>query len=1011
MQSKFEDYIKNKKIELDSIIIPFINIYANQHKKHSSFLTKNFGNYIYVVVQNKENYFFYKKIIDVEIKKIEDYNNIDEKDTNPENKNDNNNKVNNNIDNSNNTIKFQICSTYELFNHLKENNIKSPYMLVEGQKYSLEKIFNLDNLKFNGENNKMLLYLDYSDYLQFTIKELPTIENDETISFMPKDLTLYFDLLFKYNDSNALFVYYDSPSRKTLMAKIITFKGNKSLKFYKICGPSGIGKSITLFLSSKLYANILYFNLKVMNSLKNKFKFHIIYNLVIESCYYLDLTKEQQTELEELFSKIKEADFFDKLIEIINYFIENKLIIMIILDQFKNDVIDISKFRIIESKVKIQDIIYVKLLICASTNDYDIRDELKKSWSMDFFNDTKLTLKNEEYFFYINRLNDENKDKDGSEFYNDILSEFNYLAKYKNKFKKIRNLKEINETTNKEILDEFISISNTIKQNLYQLYSKIYHKENPNSYSIDEIKPYMVYWLNYLNKKIGQKLNYDEIKTIIKIISIKYYIFDFQIDGFTINYNFNFIRTIIEHIINDDLEGFYQNGYFEKHTGYTIGDYFEQLSIKALVEKKLNFENINMEETYLFNVKEISNMKEFHLDFLDNSMKLVLEKTLQDYKVKKEDLKNKNIFANEFGEFKDIKDYIYYKNNNIDFYKAKYIREMKTDYIIKGNKQFGDLNVFIKQINENGKKIDFAFLTGKKDNKEIYLFQMKSYDDEKTHSVNFNETKSSIKENIKEMLINSEYLLGMTIKSWHYIVVISLQLINNTQKYSKKLEKKCQENGLEYIFFEPLKRKFYDKDFAELTKYIGNKYSNLNVELNNYYPINFIEQNYENYQENFLKTIYKNINWSINKFIKNSIKCLLGNQKDIKKSFNKLISEIQKYFGVHHVKFIGAYKFMKCINIPQPKNNFIILYREIETNNFYIFIKRPPNMQLIYFYSLEKDQKGIINKVENHFDVYPKIEKKKKFYVFIIEDIDNIYFKDVDDNESMISLEEEKFEY
>ena len=86
---------------------------------------------------------------------------------------------------------------------------------------------------------------------------------------------------------------------------------------------------------------------------------------------------------------------------------------------------------------------------------------------------------------------------------------------------------------------------------------------------------------------------------------------------------------------------------------------------------------------------------------------------------------------------------------------------------------------------------------------------MKVFDKENSHSCSFNETKTSRKDSLKPMLINIEYLLGMNVKHWYYVIII---LIDKKKKegyqFFDYLVNKCQTNGLEYLFYKPFENAF-----------------------------------------------------------------------------------------------------------------------------------------------------------------------------------------------------------
>lgn len=320
---------------------------------------------------------------------------------------------------------IKICSTYEIIDYCKKNKYK-PYFEIETIKYKLQDIKNFDiiqkikkfeNITFVQEN------YEYDEYKNE--KELQDYPSDDT-SLEPDKLSKFFLLFFKFN-SKQMFKFWASDKRTKLLFKICDFKKQTDLYMFKICGPSGIGKSMTLFLLSRYYHNYLYFNIKTLRDLKLKEDIVNYSNILIESCKYLTLTKEQ---LDELTSK--KNNYFNSLYSIVKFLINNKLLSVIILDQFKYDSIDKNEYDLILADISKQKSKYVKILICCSTNDKEIREECLKSWNEKIFFENKLNEKNQNYFFYIDELCEKNDDKDS--YYGKILAEFNWIPKYKQIF-------------------------------------------------------------------------------------------------------------------------------------------------------------------------------------------------------------------------------------------------------------------------------------------------------------------------------------------------------------------------------------------------------------------------------------------------------------------------------------------------------------------------------------------------------------------------------------------------
>ena len=55
--------------------------------------------------------------------------------------------------------------------------------------------------------------------------------------------------------------------------------------------------------------------------------------------------------------------------------------------------------------------------------------------------------------------------------------------------------------------------------------------------------------LQHLSLNINKHLNYDKLKEIVEICSLKYYTFEFESNYFTFNYSFDYVQEIIEDLI------------------------------------------------------------------------------------------------------------------------------------------------------------------------------------------------------------------------------------------------------------------------------------------------------------------------------------------------------------------------------------------------------------------------------------------------------------------------------
>lgn len=900
----------------------------------------------------------------------------------------------------NKTDKFFICSTCELLDYCKKNNY-IPYIELDNNKYEFKCMFDsISHLKFAQLDN-IILIQDYRNYYDYKNESVTSCYPNENSKLEPEKLSKFFELFFKFQTKSD-FDYWESKTRKNFISFILTYKTNKGLHCFKICGPSAIGKSMILFVISRYSNNFLYFNLKTLRLLKQKDDNVQIQNILIESCKYLNLNNNQINELSSLFKSNRNCPFFVCLKKIVQFLINNNILSVIIFDQFKNDSIDKEQYDEILLLISQQINKNVKLLICSSTNDKEIREECIKSWKSRIFFLSQLNEKNQNYYFYIDELY--NKKKTGNNLYDNILYTFNYIPKYKAKFKYLLN----NEgNTTQQLNKDLKEIKERVENNLKDLYRIINEKDKSESIIIMK----MVESLRYLDLNINEQINYEKLEEFTRICSFKYYRFKFEQKFFKINYNFPYMYEIVNQIIDTHLEDFYKYKRKDEHSGTANSDFFELFSGKSLKNRKLELPE--SENTICVKVKEIVEMNEFSKNELDSSFNKEIYSHLEKYEVKKDDfieenkeiekeLKGRNLLLN-------LKDIINYNCNDIEYNKLKYLNGLKKESIIFGNKNLGDMSVFINQKNQRGKTLDLAYVYGEKNAKIFIGFQMKAYDEELSHDCKFNSTKDNLKNALQPMLVNIKYLMGMNIKSWHYVVIILLDKRKEEGKqYFKKIVKTCINNGLEYIFYEPFENKFYNRYLENITKFIPNQFSNLDNSIETILPINIMDLiEMEKYMNNFNNYMINN-NYNNTNYIEKGLTSLIIKKRkrtqsatltskiendEIKNALNSILGNIKIKFYFNCIKFVGEYQFLKnTTSIPIPKIGYFFLIPSIEKDIYFIaFNKEREDKYFEYIIDYELDSLDlpknleIIKEVEANY-IISKIDMKEKFYVFSYEE-------------------------
>ena len=985
LNGDLKNHIKEKKFELNNkLTFDFEFIYDIISRKilYKKLVIIYYDNYASILYK-KFNYMFFYKLVSVEINLI----------------------FNESSDNK--SEKFFICSTYELLQYCNLKNYK-PYLIIDNAKYEFNYIFDTIYPQTIAKLDKILLEQDYRKYDDYIKEDPPTNFPINKSELEPKKLSKFFDLFFKF-ETKSNFEYWESDKRKNFIFFVLRYQSNEDIHCFKMCGPSGIGKSMTLFLISRYYYNFLYFNLKTIKQLKDEKDYLSIHNILIESCKYLQLTKKQVNALSSLINKKAFVSFFSCLKDIIKFLIKYKLLSVIILDQFKYDTIDKQDYNDImlliseqkEEKKK------VKLLICSSTNDKEIREECIKSWKLKIFFLTQHSIEYQNYYFYISELFVH--DAKVNDSYDIVLNNFNYIPKYKNKFKYLKEEKSSSILTDK-LNQDLKDIENKVEKNLKDLYRILNRKE----LSEEVINMKMIESLRYLYLNIDKNLEYKELEEFMSICSFKYYIFKFEINYFSINYSFTYMKEIVNKIIDTHLEDFYKYMRNKEHSGSASSDFFELFSGKSIKDGKLELPE--SKGSICIKVNEIVKMNEFSSSNLDNLIKEEIYSNLKIYKVKKDNfiIGSKNI--NQELEERNLllslsaDNYISYDDQGLEYYKLNYINELNKEnkeYNISGNPNLGDMSVFINQKNQRGRKFDLAYVYGKKDNKTFIGFQMKAYDEEASHDINLESSKKNIKKSLQPMIINIKYLMDMDIKFWHYVVII---LYDKTKKegkqYFQKAVELCQNNGLEYIFYEPSETQFYNRNLEIINKFIPNQMSNLDNNIEDILPINIINDlDIEKYMKDFSDYIqekkYNNANYIkeglltlINKKRKRE-ESIYKNKKQMKDEIKSVLSEIygdlRLKFNFKSIKFVVAYKFINSENIPIPKKNFLFLMESNKEGIYIISFKNENNDNVYYEYkinsgidNLDKNKSQIFNNLERKA-VNAYINKEEKFYVFKYE--------------------------
>ena len=439
---------------------------------------------------------------------------------------------------------FHINFYYDLNNDRNRKNIylkNEPYTFnFNGNDYiGFEKIALLQFLSDEYEKKKFIIiqkdlnlsfnsYINFIDYgiSKFEIKydyknrkispdkyELQNIYIKKN-SYKAEDINFNFPYYvdIKENDFNN-FQYYETEFREYFLETIIEYIDTHS--YIAICGPYGCGKTVTLLklIMSDETRRFFYINLWSVSEInleevKELLKYECIKLFkknIIELIDKKDLSKEEENmkEIMNLINNFKENEkIFELILNIISLLKNIKNNFIIVIDQYS------SKYDI--NNNYIQNIIAfitnsnIKLLICSSMNNNDIKNFLSKS----FFIDEELNFLSYIYVGALIRFNNEYI-RNESLILQKLMYEFGNLYHY-------YYLLKDNERKNNDLNEFLISEKETIQkevENFYLNKEKEYIDKSRMTKDIADI----IYFIN--EKKI---FLYEDLKNLITKLPLKF---------------------------------------------------------------------------------------------------------------------------------------------------------------------------------------------------------------------------------------------------------------------------------------------------------------------------------------------------------------------------------------------------------------------------------------------------------------------------------------------------------
>ena len=438
-----------------------------------------------------------------------------------------------------------------------------------------------------------------------------------------------------------------------------------------------------------------------------------------------------------LFSEIKdiiEQDYFkdflpfQTILRIIDFFAVKEKIAIFVFDQSKEKYnSNLFYDKIINSGSNI------KVVLCSSINDKNMRDECCKTWiKCDLIIMRTLTVKNQKYYFYYDKLYEKKFNN-----LNKIEKLFNGITKYVKQYEEKNNNKDSLEKEN---------VDKNINSHIIKKIEEFYENKD---LTLDLA-------LTIIKNLIDKEYEISKLSNILQYIPLKYFVIKFiDNEHFIIKMHFPFLN----YVVNKNLTEKEVNDYFikEKYLKSFIendsvkGDYFE-FAVKEgiknnyiILPDKINY-SIMLEDICTMKIiednKEEDYLEEEKIDEVfskNNKILLEYDDLEQIEETSLESETNNNLKENYFHQ--DENNIIKKLLNNFDIdLESKIIEDDIENYrrkeinkIIEGKEEIniskikynGNRNYLIDQKKKKGRMLDYAFLYGDKKNKIFIGFQIK----------------------------------------------------------------------------------------------------------------------------------------------------------------------------------------------------------------------------------------------------------------------------------------------
>ena len=876
--------------------------------------------------------------------------------------------------------KVKIYSSDEIERYIKSKNKDITKLYIKDGRNNRYKDC-IENLGYILKNSKLEIR-QKSPLPDFQLQDALSLDED----YSPNEYSKYFYKYFFYEDQtkdNEKILFQNNEMREIIFDNILSkLMNNEKIKAFKFTGPSSIGKSLTLLRLSRISYNIAYINLKAINECKADLLQS--YSIVMSELERFNVKNKLQDFLNVINNNYNDNESYLKLLlNIMKFLSEFNDKFVFIFDQFK------LKYIIDGFMEEIKKFNNINIVLCSSINDKNIRNECLKTWLEKGKNILKLEPDNQDFYFYFEKIFSSKKSDCKNN--NIVFRQFAYMPKYINKYKHYSDKNKIYEevkTYIKNKIDEFC-VSNELEKSL--VYSNLRYIANK-EYEYDKfndiikycplkffiIKFYADYFkIKYLFPFIKNVINYEytenECYTYFKnelykkdritnnLIKGDYFeaaaklgLMNLELpeknnDSVKILNEIVSMDKIIDNKNNYYIEEIDENNDEEEEKKEIKDENYKNINDILLKKKEENNNNIkiqenNEEQKYKYpenedvEEKEKEEEEEEEEEEKDSEESELLEKEENNAenkefevllkKFSEDEKKNNSNKEKWIGFAKEVK--LYYKT--IEDYRLEEIKEQRKEkQIFTKSLINGDDSIFLDQYSKFGKTLDFAYIYGDKNDKVFIGFQMKCYFENSTIKNKFI-NKNSIKKSCRKILVNSMKLFNCKITKWYYYLVFYYNPNNKNENLSKKVINKCKLNDISFFFYDPIDKKFYNKQKNKLIvmqKLPMNKIADLETNI-----IDMDKYTFNLPKENILNICQKRVT-IINEFIEDLSKTLNLHNPNLK----EILSKIESNLGIkdYWVGFHSKCNFNKSLICPK-KDQCILLYKKKPVNDKIGFI-------------------------------------------------------------------------